>query len=279
MTARHRARTSPPNRPAPSSRPAQAPQIDGPDPAIDAPTIRTAAAGLALELQAAQAQQLAAFAALLLKWNAVHNLTALREPGAVLTHHLLDTLALVPMLERIVPAEPFTLLDVGSGGGLPAIPVAICCPRAAVTALDAVEKKIAFLQHARAELKLSNLAVVHARVESWTGGPFDVITARAFASLADLVALSRHLLRPDGLWLALKGKVPDAELAALPADVEHLATVKLAVPRLDEQRHLILLAPRTPASSHLSRAAAAILQRLAGLSAPDSRAQHAHLDT
>jgi 16S rRNA (guanine527-N7)-methyltransferase len=202
-----------------------------------------AAAELGLELSAGQAQQLAAFGQLLLRWNAVHNLTAVRAPADVMTHHLLDSLAVVPELERLTPARQLRLLDVGSGGGLPAIPLAIACARAMVTALDAVEKKCAFMLQARAELGLAQFTVVHGRVEAYAAEPFDIITARAFSSLAELVRLSEHLLRPDGLWLAMKGQIPLSELAALPRDVRHVATVKLRVPRLDQQRHLIVLAP------------------------------------
>jgi 16S rRNA (guanine527-N7)-methyltransferase len=174
----------------------------------------------------------------------VHNLTAVRAPADLLTHHLLDCLAVVPELARLVPAGQLRLLDVGSGGGLPAIPLAIACPRAAVTALDAVEKKCAFMLQARAELGLAQFTVVHGRVEAYCAEPFNIITARAFSSLAQLVRLSEHLLHPDGLWVAMKGQIPLAELAALPDGVRRVATVKLRVPRLDQQRHLILLAPR-----------------------------------
>jgi 16S rRNA (guanine527-N7)-methyltransferase len=133
------------------------------------------------------------------------------------------------------------LLDVGSGGGLPGIPLAIAQQHWHVTLIDTVRKKTAFLQHVKAELHLANVEVVHARVESWRGAPFDCIVSRAFSSLADFTALTEHLLVPTGCWAAMKGALPLDELRALPATVVHEATVKLRVPLLDAERHLIFL--------------------------------------
>lgn len=222
-----------------------------------AAAIHAGATELGLSLEPAQAEQFARFAALLLRWNAVYNLTAIRDPQRLLTHHLLDCLAVLPALAPYAATMPAArILDVGSGGGLPAIPLAIARPTWRVTALDAVEKKCAFLRHARAELRLTNLEVVHARVEAWQPAPgeagFDLITSRAFASLADFVASSRHLLAPGGFWAALKGVEPVAEAGALPADVRLAATVKLRVPLLDEQRHLLLISPIGSSSPPLS---------------------------
>jgi 16S rRNA (guanine527-N7)-methyltransferase len=237
-------------------RPELRPRHEAPPP-VEAGAIRSGSAELGVPLEPAQAEQFARFAALLLRWNAVYNLTAIRDPQRLLTHHLLDCLAILPALAPYAAATPAArILDVGSGGGLPAIPLAVARPNWRVTALDAVEKKCAFLRHARAELHLTNLEVVHARVEAWHPAPgepaFDLITSRAFASLADFVASSRHLLAPGGHWAALKGVEPDAEVRALPSDVRLAATVKLRVPLLDEQRHLLLITPVGPVSPPLS---------------------------
>ena len=199
---------------------------------------------LGIELSGAQADQLARFAALLVRWNAVHNLTAISSPANILSHHLLDSLAILPPTSSICGEKQCRVLDVGSGGGLPGIPLAIARPNWQVTVVDKVQKKAAFLTQARLELGLSNLACVHARVEDLTAPPFDLIVSRAFSSLEDFVRVSAHLLGPSGWWAAMKGVYPDAELAelerALP-DVRVIDVVKLHVPRLDAERHLILL--------------------------------------
>ncbi|WP_153147083.1 16S rRNA (guanine(527)-N(7))-methyltransferase RsmG [Dechloromonas sp. H13] len=191
-------------------------------------------AGLGLELPADAQQKLLAFRDLLLKWNKTYNLTALRDPEQAVAHHLLDSLAILPH----VGAGP--LLDVGSGGGLPGIPLAIARPDLVVSMVDTVQKKATFLQQAVIELGLKNVTVHHARVEE-LAGQYSRITARAFAELAQFVALTRHLLAPDGRWLAMKGVRPDAEIAALPADVAVEAVIPLAVPGLAAERHLIIL--------------------------------------
>lgn len=193
-----------------------------------------AALGLALP-EGAEAKLLA-YLALLEKWNRVYNLTAVRDAERMVSHHLLDSLAAVPYFQ----AE--TVLDVGSGGGLPGIPLAIARPALTVTLIDSIAKKTAFLLQAKAELGLANLNVVTGRVEDYrpeTG--FDVITSRAFSDLKEFVSLTRHLLKPDGRWLAMKGLYPNEEIAALPDDVRVSADNALAVPGLEASRHLIVL--------------------------------------
>ena len=179
-------------------------------------------------------EKLLAFRDLLLKWNRTYNLTALRDPDQAISHHLLDSLAILPHV------GPGPLLDVGSGGGLPAIPLAIVRPELAVTMVDTVHKKTTFLQQAAIQLGLKNVTVRHARVEE-LNGTFAQITSRAFAELAAFVGLTRHLLAPGGRWLAMKGLRPDHEIAALPADILVEQIVPLHVPGLDAERHLIIL--------------------------------------
>ena len=197
----------------------------------------TLAAGLtALEIALPEAAQLKllAFRDLLLKWNRTYNLTALRDPQQAISHHLLDALAILPY----VGAGP--LLDVGSGGGFPGIPLAIARPDLSVTLVDAVQKKATFLQQAAIELELKSVAVHHARVEEMRG-QYAQISSRAFAELARFVSLTHHLLAPGGRWLAMKGARPDDEFKALPAGGEVEAIIPLAVPGLDAERHLIIL--------------------------------------
>ena len=191
-------------------------------------------AGLNLDLPVETQGQLLAFRDLLLKWNKTYNLTALRDPQQAISHHLLDSLAILPH----VAAEP--LLDVGSGGGLPGIPLAIVRPALSVRMVDAVQKKATFLQQAAIELGLRNVAVNHARIEDLTG-QYAQISSRAFAELKLFVELTRHLLAPGGRWLAMKGVRPDDEIAALPADIVVEQIIPLQVPGLDAERHLIIL--------------------------------------
>jgi 16S rRNA (guanine527-N7)-methyltransferase len=195
------------------------------------------AAGLAdlgLDLPAAAQQKLLAFRDLLLKWNKTYNLTALRDPAQAISLHLLDALAIL----AYVADEP--LLDVGSGGGLPGIPLAIARPGLPVTLVDAVHKKATFLQQAAIELDLKNVAVHHARVEEMRG-QYAQISSRAFAELGLFVSLTRHLLAPGGRWLAMKGVRPDDEIAALPAGIVVEDVIPLTVPGLNAERHLIIL--------------------------------------
>lgn len=196
--------------------------------------------GLGLPSDERTVTLLGCFADLLLRWNRTYNLTAIREESEVVTHHLLDSAALVPMIAKIAP-EAKTLLDVGSGGGLPAVPTALLRPDLSVHAVDTVKKKVTFLQQAQIELGLKNFRAHHARVENLCLSPFDVITSRAFASLADFTSLTEHLLKPSGLWLAMKGVVPEEEIAALPGFVRVREILPMTVPGLHESRHLIVM--------------------------------------
>lgn len=207
-------------------------------PDLTAAAIGAGAEQLGVALDPGRLEKLADYARLLARWNATHNLTAIRSGEDMLTHHLLDSLALVPHLARVARGAAPTVLDVGSGGGLPGIVLAIALPQARLTLADAVQKKCAFLTQARLELRLGNVEVVHGRVEAMRGPLFDVIVSRALATLAQFVGWTRQLLAPGGCWLAMKGRLPTDELAALPADLR-ATVVPLAVPGLDEQRHLI----------------------------------------
>ena len=197
-------------------------------------TLAAGLTALGIALPEAAQLKLLAFRDLLLKWNRTYNLTALRDPQQAISHHLLDALAILPH----VGTSP--LLDVGSGGGLPGIPLAIAHPDLAVTLVDTVQKKAAFLQQVAIELELKNVAVHHARVEEMRG-QYAQISSRAFAELALFVSLTRHQLAPGGRWLAMKGVRPDAEIAVLPANCKVEAMIRLAVPGLDAERHLIIL--------------------------------------
>ena len=208
--------------------------------------LQTGAEALGLALEAAQLALLMDFLVLLQKWNKVYNLTAVRDPEEMLTHHLLDSLAAVLPLRRHVAqaglAAPVRLLDVGSGGGLPGVVFAICCPGVDVSCVDTVGKKAAFIQQAAVQLRLPNLHGVHARVESLVT-PFEVVSCRAFAALADFTTWSRQALAPHGVWLAMKGKHPEEELAALPADVQVFHVEQLAVPGLGAERCIVWMRP------------------------------------
>ena len=196
---------------------------------------------LGLNLSSEQQQQLLHYLALLSKWNRVYNLTAVRDGEDMLTHHLLDSLAVVAPLRRVVSdlkTAPPRVLDVGSGGGLPGVVIAIACPDMAVTCVDTVAKKAAFIQQVAVELGLPHLRATHARVENLRES-YDVVTSRAFAALKDFVTWSRSALAPDGAWMAMKGRQPDAEIAELPADVSVFHVEPIAVPGLDAQRCLV----------------------------------------
>ena len=201
---------------------------------MSAMTLAAGLAELGLDLPDTTQQQLLAFRDLLLKWNKTYNLTALRDPEQAISHHLLDSLAILPHV------GDDALLDVGSGGGLPGIPLAIARPQLSVRMVDTVQKKTTFLQQAAIQLGLKNVAVNHARVEEMTG-QYAQISSRAFAELKLFVELTRHLLASGGRWLAMKGVCPDDEIAALPADIVVEQIIPLHVPGLDAERHLILL--------------------------------------
>jgi len=203
---------------------------------------RTLAAGitaLGLDIDAAAQIRLLAYVALLDKWNRTYNLTAIREPERMVTHHLLDALATLPHLPQL---PGLRLIDVGSGGGLPGIPLAIARPQWRVTLLDSKRKKTSFLRQAAAELDLANVTVVAARVEDYVPEQrFDVAISRAFAELAPFVAVARHLVRSEGLLVAMKGAYPPQELLQLAPEQRVVASPALAVPGLDAERHLVVV--------------------------------------
>jgi 16S rRNA (guanine527-N7)-methyltransferase len=239
---------------------------------------------LGLALTDAQIDQLLAYQDLIAQWNKVYNLTAVRDPKEMLTHHLLDSLAAIPPLLRQTGGQPgfaagppqgetapgsggdrgpslswgseprsggawgqpIRLLDVGSGGGLPGAVIAITCPQIQVHCVDTVLKKATFIQQVAASLRLPNLRGIHARVESLKaeeGGGYDVVCSRAFASLVDFTNWSRPALKPGAVWMAMKGKHPTDELAALPASVAVFHVEQLTVPGLEAERCIIWLRP------------------------------------
>lgn len=201
-----------------------------------------AAAGLAPS--PAQLDALSGFLALLQRWNATYNLTSVRDPAQMLTAHLADCLAVVAPLRRHLSERTIArLLDVGSGGGLPGVVLAIMLPGLDVTCVDTVGKKAAFIRQAAAELGLRQLHGEHARVEAMTGAGFDVVASRAFAALADFTRWSRARLAPGGVWMAMKGKHPAQELAELPADIDVFHVEPLAVPSLGAERCLVWMRP------------------------------------
>lgn len=205
--------------------------------------LRAGLAELHLSLSNAQVQGLLDYQNLIGKWNKVYNLTAVRDPAEMLTHHLLDSLAAVAPLQKHLQNRGLTnarVLDVGAGAGLPGVVLAICSPTLALTCVDTVGKKAAFIKHVALALGLPNLMGLHARVETITQ-PFDVICSRAFASLADFTGWSQAALAPGGAWMALKGKHPAEELAMLPPNVAMFHVEPLTVPGLAAERCIIWL--------------------------------------
>ena len=205
-------------------------------------SLRQGLAGLGLELTDGQIAQLLDYQSLIGKWTKVYNLTAVRNPAEMMTHHLLDSLAAIAPLTRHLQKSGLeqgsTLLDVGSGAGLPGVVIAICCPNVAVTCVDTVAKKAAFIKQAALALKLPNLTGLHSRVENITQS-FDVICSRAFASLPDFTSWSAAALSPQGVWMAMKGKHPADEVTALPAGIEVFHVEQLQVPGLDAERCIV----------------------------------------
>jgi 16S rRNA (guanine527-N7)-methyltransferase len=202
--------------------------------------IAQGAAELRCGLPEGGASKLADYVALLAKWNAKINLTAIRDPAQMVTHHVLDCLAAVPEIARLTNGRLIRLADVGTGAGLPGLIIALTQPQMQVTCIDTVEKKIAFVQQAIGVLGLKNAKAMSGRVEN-IQERFDVVTCRAFASLVDMVQLAGHLLDPDGLLLAMKGPKVDEEAAALPAGWLYLGAIPLRVPGLNEERKLAVV--------------------------------------
>jgi 16S rRNA (guanine527-N7)-methyltransferase len=196
------------------------------------------AAALGIALTSAQSGALLDYVGLLAKWNRVYNLSAVRDPAAMLVQHVLDSLAVVAPLRRRMRGDAVRLLDVGSGAGLPGVVLAVALPKLDVTCVDAVGKKTAFVRDIAGSLGLRNLHAVHGRIEM-LAGHYDVIASRAFASLADFVTLTRHLCGDQGVWMAMKGKMPNDELAALPGDIEVFHVEQLGVPGLGAERCLV----------------------------------------
>ena len=189
---------------------------------------------LGLAVAETAVERLLDYVELLERWNATYNLTAVRDPGEMVTRHLLDSLAVAPHVTGA------TLADLGSGPGLPGIPLAIIAPEREVLLVDSNGKKARFLREAVRRLGLSGVSVAEARVEN-VSGTFDCITARAFASLAEMLATGGHLLAQNGTWLALKGRFPQDELTAVPAEFRVEDVIALRVPGLDADRHLVVI--------------------------------------
>jgi 16S rRNA (guanine527-N7)-methyltransferase len=227
------------------------------------PALQKGLDDLSLPLTQEQQAQLLAYMDLIGKWTKVYNLTAVRDANEMLTHHLLDSLAVIAPLRRELvklvrstlpayqslpeqggaskvghPSSSFSLLDVGAGAGLPGVVIAIACPEVSVTCVDTVAKKAAFIQQVAATLRLPNLKGLHARVETLTQ-PYDVVCSRAFASLVDFTSWSKSALVDHGVWMAMKGKHPDQELAVLPESVKVFHVEQLQVPGLDAERCII----------------------------------------
>lgn len=202
------------------------------------------AAALGLAPSSAQIDTLLAYLELLAKWNRIYNLTAIRDPARMLEQHLLDSLSVVAPLCRWSQGDARRVLDAGSGAGLPGVVIATLIPAFDVTCIDAVGKKASFVRQVAAELDLRNLHARHARVESLADESFDLITSRAFATLADFTALTRHLLAPGGAWLAMKGKPPKLEIDALPASIDLFHVEQVQIPGLDADRCLVWMRPR-----------------------------------
>lgn len=209
-------------------------------------TLQAGLQSLQLDLDARQVDLLLDYLGLLQKWNKVYNLTAVRDPAEMMTHHLLDSLTAIGPLLRQTQGRALQLLDVGSGGGLPGVVIAIACPQIQVTCVDTVAKKAAFIQQAAATLKLPNLRGLHARVESLnalSGQGYEVVCSRAFASLVDFTNWSRSALVEGGVWMAMKGKHPADELGALKAVVDVFHVEQLQVPGLDAERCIVWMRP------------------------------------
>jgi 16S rRNA (guanine527-N7)-methyltransferase len=207
------------------------------------PSLALVASELKLSLLPAQSDALIAYLGLLSRWNTTYNLTSVREPATMLVQHVADCLAVVLPFRRQAHGQPVKVLDVGSGAGLPGAVLAIMNSDDEVTCIDAVGKKAAFVQQVIGELGLRNLRAIHGRVEAPDGDRYEVVTSRAFASLADFINLTRTRLSPGGIWMAMKGKRPTSELAALPSDVDVFHVEQISVPGLEGERCLVWMRP------------------------------------
>ena len=202
---------------------------------------------LGLPISPAQRSGLVAYVDLLARWNATYNLTAVRDREAVWAQHIADCLAVLPALDAELKMSPATrLLDVGSGGGLPGVVLALMRPALDVTCVDTVGKKAAFVRQVAGALALPNLHAAHSRVEALRAPAFHLVTSRAFASLADFVSLTRGLLAPGGRWMAMKGKHPADEITKLPPDVSVFHVEQINVPGLDAERCLVWMQHKAP---------------------------------
>lgn len=201
--------------------------------------LKNGLATMNIDLTTTQQLLLLEYVSLLKKWNSTYNLTALRDENQMISHHILDSLTLLPYVQNA-----HSMMDVGSGGGMPGIPTAICRPDLSITLLDSNTKKTTFLQQAVIELGLKNVTVASGRVETMYDKKVDVVTSRAFAELHDFVALTKHLLNDHGYWAAMKGVYPYEELENLPKNIEVYQIDKLFVPTLDAERHMVLMRPK-----------------------------------
>ena len=204
--------------------------------------LRRACGSLAIQLLPAQEAALLSYLGLLQKWNATYNLTSIRDPVRMLTHHIVDSLAVVPHLRRHLLTTPaHRVVDAGSGAGLPGAVLAMVFPELRVTCIDSVGKKASFVRQVAAEIPVLNLESLHSRLEILHEPRADVITSRAFATLADMVQATRNLLAPGGVWLAMKGRNPQSEITGLPADIETFHVEQIVVPELDAERCVVWL--------------------------------------
>ena len=209
-----------------------------------AEVLQQGARTLGLQLDGDQQRRLLAHLAMIERWNKVYNLTAVRDPAQMLVQHLLDSLSVIAPLRRHTRGLAAALLDVGSGAGLPGVTIALACPELSVSCVDTVAKKASFIRQVAAELPVPNLRALHARVEGLAPLPWQIITARAFSSLADLVTLTRPLLAPGGVWMAMKGQHPTDEIAALPPSIDVFHVEQLLVPGMEAERCLVWMKER-----------------------------------
>ena len=227
--------------------------------------LRCGLADLGLSLADGQIDMLLEYLDLIHKWTKTYNLTSVRDPADMLTHHLLDSLAVIAPLRRKlaelpggarpadegaagVAATRTRLLDVGAGAGLPGVVIAICCPDIWVDCVDAVAKKVAFIRHVAGALRLPNLSGLHQRVENLSGS-YRVVSSRAFSSLSDFVRLTHGLMAPDGVWLAMKGKFPEDEISGIPGSASVFHVEQLVIPGLEAQRCIVWMLPRPNVNS------------------------------